>query len=697
MANNLGVSAKSPTRYVGPDTNLIPIIKVKRLPLPADDKFPLAQFWLVGDDPTTGDEGDLYYLERIDGPNLAVWSKIESTVGGVVADIRDQLDTQVTTDGSGYIDIDGLVVANGANPSSIPFQTVADPGTHTLKAQMQVAAAVAASPGDKNDAGICSFDEDAFSVDVDGNVQIKGVSIWEYVSDASKTAEPNKGYVCDNAAGVEVTLPTTAEFGSVLSLTAESGTWKLAQGAGQSVVFGDHQTTVGVAGYLESTEIGDSITLVCTEADTTWQAVDGAIGNISIDGTAFNNALDEYSNRFEVGADAKGTATGTILMEAREDRNTGSGIYAVNESDDTDAYAYHAVICGSTGGGARTGGYIASTSLNYTTSPNPIGKTGYFAVVSSDESNGIQNRIGNIAADFIWDYQTTNLMNLDTDAVLTVNKAVKAGDDVDSEDVEFTVSDLTTGINAIQCRDDRNSLTRIVCKNEYENGITSGSRVAVQTGVAGESSRVSGGIGAHSPNYTTVPSFEGRISLFSDITGGDGLNLGFATNQSLTMSAVNASQTFFKMTGDGERTMPLNPSFSAFSAGETNVTGDGTNITVKFPTEVEDRGSNYDNTTNIFTSPVEGAYLFPVNITLTGLTSGMVDGQIELVTSNRTYRLYRGSPYSFSNNSGTFAYSAIIKADMDASDTAYVRMYVAGGTKVVDINDLSNFNGYLLG
>jgi len=170
--NKVGVPYQNPTRYVGPNTDLIPIIKVSREPTTNDVRFPLGQFWLVGDNPTTGTVGDLWYLcDFVAG--VPTWCQVDVGSGGPGVDqLRDQVDATASPDASGNIDIDGTIVGSGNNPSGIPLETVA--GTNKIDIQLQLAAARTGAPGDSNDAGVCSFDDTAFSVDADGYVTLAG-------------------------------------------------------------------------------------------------------------------------------------------------------------------------------------------------------------------------------------------------------------------------------------------------------------------------------------------------------------------------------------------------------------------------------------------------------------------------------------------------------------------------------------------
>ena len=55
--------------------------------------------------------------------------------------------------------------------------------------------------------------------------------------------------------------------------------WKIAQNAGQSVQIGNVSTTIGITGYLASSDQYDVVYLVCRVVDTTWSVVQ-SMGNI---------------------------------------------------------------------------------------------------------------------------------------------------------------------------------------------------------------------------------------------------------------------------------------------------------------------------------------------------------------------------------------------------------------------------------
>lgn len=88
----------------------------------------------------------------------------------------------------------------------------------------------------------------------------------------SATLVQNTLYVTDNGASlVTYTLPATATVGSIIKIIGKSsGGWTIAQGSGQQIRFGNVTTTLGAGGSLASSNLGDSVELVCNTANTTW-------------------------------------------------------------------------------------------------------------------------------------------------------------------------------------------------------------------------------------------------------------------------------------------------------------------------------------------------------------------------------------------------------------------------------------------
>ena len=145
----------------------------------------------------------------------------------------------------------------------------------------------------------------------------------------------------------------------------------------------------------------------------------------------------------------------------------------------------------------------------------------------------------------------------------------------------------------------------------------------------------------------------------------------------------------------------IRPLFSAYnSATDNNVTGDGTIYVVICDTEIVDRNSNYNNATGVFTAPVDGYYLFIGDVLLSGIVAAHTLGYIDILTSNRIWRVDRKNPFATAA-SGWVSFKIAAIAAMDAADTATLRIIISGGALVADVYGVTPhphtfFEGYLL-
>jgi len=129
------------------------------------------------------------------------------------------------------------------------------------------------------------------------------------------------------------------------------------------------------------------------------------------------------------------------------------------------------------------------------------------------------------------------------------------------------------------------------------------------------------------------------------------------------------------------------------SAGTANVTGDGTAFTMTYQTEVFDTGNDFAS--NTFTAPVTGQYLFTCMVSLAGVLAAHTDGRIEIVTTQGDQMKIFAAGKIFESNTIVRPHISAIM-DMDAGDTAYIRLTVYNAAKVVDLQNtyLSNqFSG----
>jgi hypothetical protein len=103
------------------------------------------------------------------------------------------------------------------------------------------------------------------------------------VTSTSQAMAVNTGYIANNTALVTATLPSTSAVGDLVWIVGKgSGGWQIAQNAGQTIHFGNQDTTTGAGGSLDSTNQYDTIQLLCTAANTDWTCTGISQGNISV-------------------------------------------------------------------------------------------------------------------------------------------------------------------------------------------------------------------------------------------------------------------------------------------------------------------------------------------------------------------------------------------------------------------------------
>jgi len=157
-----------------------PVVRIKREPLSTDIKDPSTgryyerpTFWQVGRDPSTGTEGDLWYLADITA-NVADWQKLatSSGAGGTIISLTGDDAAIVFADVDGNIDVQGSTVANATNAK--PLYIDGTPASNLIEVELQVGAALASAPTDKNDAGLVSVNSNQLTMTEHGYVGLVG-------------------------------------------------------------------------------------------------------------------------------------------------------------------------------------------------------------------------------------------------------------------------------------------------------------------------------------------------------------------------------------------------------------------------------------------------------------------------------------------------------------------------------------------
>ena len=118
------------------------------------------------------------------------------------------------------------------------------------------------------------------------------------------------------------------------------------------------------------------------------------------------------------------------------------------------------------------------------------------------------------------------------------------------------------------------------------------------------------------------------------------------------------------------------------SANDASATGDGTPFTALFDTEIFDQGVDFASPD--FTAPIDGGYLLESTVCLYNLDADTHEKtRIDIVTSNRVYQSFISGLIHDAAGFLTLKISCLV--DMDANDTASIRVIVYGGAKSVGV------------
>ena len=161
-----------------------------------------------------------------------------------------------------------------------------------------------------------------------------------------------------------------------------------------------------------------------------------------------------------------------------------------------------------------------------------------------------------------------------------------------------------------------------------------------------------------------------------------------------TLILKTNSNTALSIDANGHITMPTQPAFLVKpSSNQTNLTV-GAFTTVVFGTEIFDQNSDFAS--NVFTAPVTGRYQFNVEILLQAVNNAYEYLDVQLITSNRNH-INDTTPDHYLDSDSTLHMGISVLTDMDAGDTAYVRIVVPNtGSAQTDIHTYSSFSGFLV-
>ena len=212
---------------------------------------------------------------------------------------------------------------------------------------------------------------------------------------------------------------------------------------------------------------------------------------------------------------------------------------------------------------------------------------------------------------------------------------------------------------------------------------------------------------ADTVSKTNGGSFDSAVTFSSDVTIGDAsasdkkilfdgnaqdFHIGLDdSSDSLTIGLGSALGTTSHMVIDanGHITKPLQPAFRVDKGNtdQSNIANDGSAVTVTFGTERFDQNSDFSS--NTFTAPVTGKYLLTVSMRINDVDTAPTYYIATIETSNNSYHNIIDPNFSSDLSYRTFHVTVV--ADMDASDTATVKMRQSGGTAQSDIDGSASY------
>ncbi len=285
MSNRLG--GKQGTAYLGTNANQPPNTTYNNRPPTQYDtqNVSIGDFWV---DSSASGIARLWCLVSLAGDasskgSLAEWVQLSA---GDLETLTGNSGGAVFPDGSGNIDVvgDGTTIDIVGNPGTNTL-TVSAVGTGVLSSLTgNSGGPVFPTAGNTNILG-------AGSITVAGNPGTSTLTItssatpgttWSIIT-IDQTAAVNSGYFCNKAGTLLLALPAVSATGDIIEVVNKNTALgiQFTQAAGQQIQLGNSSTTLGAAGTLTSSDVGDTLKLVCYTPNTIWSVV-SAIGNWSV-------------------------------------------------------------------------------------------------------------------------------------------------------------------------------------------------------------------------------------------------------------------------------------------------------------------------------------------------------------------------------------------------------------------------------
>jgi len=147
-------------------------------------------------------------------------------------------------------------------------------------------------------------------------------------------------------------------------------------------------------------------------------------------------------------------------------------------------------------------------------------------------------------------------------------------------------------------------------------------------------------------------------------------------NTALTIATNNAEA--LKIDANGHITMVKQPAFLVKPDANQDGLAINTYHTVQFDEEVFDQNADFNTSTYTFTAPVTGRYQLNTSVYLYNIDKDADYILIFIETSNRSYSVIF-DPGGYAADINYQSWVQTVVADMDASDTAVVKVYQQAG------------------
>ena len=234
------------------------------------------------------------------------------------------------------------------------------------------------------------------------------------------------------------------------------------------------------------------------------------------------------------------------------------------------------------------------------------------------------------------------------------------------------------------------------------------------------------GIGTGSPNdyyakdLVVNSADEGGITILNSSTHAGGLFFADGTGANAYRSYIQydhntdemviatAATHAMKIDSNGHINMPKQCAFTAYPDQNQNNLSINTTTTIVFDAELFDQNGDFNTSNYTFTAPVTGRYMFHVHIRLDKMDLETPYYFPQIVTSNRVYynivAMHGGSgTHIYNADPDYFSISMPVLADMDANDTAVVKINVPNaGAAQADVigtgdgNPQTRWSGHLV-